>query len=545
MSLIRLGLDEARREEKRSITLEDFPHFKEMFPSVAAGVAVNQATAETVTAYRNGIVVISGTLGVLDRDLWRRVGDNDREKAEGHPVQRVLHEPNEYTTAQVFWETIFAHAVSWGNGYAEIEWDNALRPIALWNVTPDRIEPVAETVVDASGRRRTRLWYKYDGKRVINPEDIIHIPGPGFDGVRGYSPAALFRQALGLSIAAERFGASFFGNGATPGMAVQHPGRLSNEAQARLALSLNSAHQGADRAHKTIILEEGMTVARPVTIPPEDAQFLETRAFQVEEVARMLNLPPHKLKHRVGERPGGNIEAEQINFLTDTLLPWVKRAEQECSRKLISKAQRSSYYIEHEFKDILRVDVQSRTAAQKVWFDMGVVDADQIARQENLPKPKPKEPTPQVPPASEPLAEPSADRAARAEAWREVLAEVSRRLVKRESEAAKRASKKGPATFETQMDEFYSGHADMIAACVEPYMRFALADAGLEGDAKALSRELSEGYVLRSKGELMALKASEITTAVPRLMEKWLATRTVEMVEQIAAVAAEEKRDVA
>ena len=146
----------------RELTRDQFDQLGLSQPPTAAGVVVSQQTALTVSAYWNGINVIAGDIGVLDRFLYKRLGDDDRERATAHPVYRVVHDaPNEYMTPQVFWQTIVAHALSWGGGYAEIEWDNAMRFIALWPIAPDCIEPKVEVLTDAAGRKSCWLYYLY------------------------------------------------------------------------------------------------------------------------------------------------------------------------------------------------------------------------------------------------------------------------------------------------------------------------------------------------------------------------------------------------
>ncbi len=582
--MIRLGLDDGRysaprppRAEPRAITAEQFQSLGLMGPPVAAGVHVSQATANTVTAYWNGICVISGDLGVIDRALYRKTGEDDREKATDHPVHWLINEePNPETTPMVFWETLVSHAVGWGNGYAEIEFDNASRPIGLWTITPDRMLPQVEYFTDRRGRKSSRVFYQYtrpDGSFVrLEKEDVFHLPGLGFDGIRGYSPVQLFRESLGLTLATERFGAAFFGNGAWPGVALQHPGELGDEALGRLRESMNNMHRGADRAHGLLVLEEGMTVSKPISIPPDDAQFLETRGLQIEETARILNLPPHKLKHKVNERPGGNFEASELDYQTTTLLPWGTRIEQECERKLLSPAMRGEYYVEHNYAKRLVTDTTTRVSSQKAYFEMGVLDADQIARQQNLPRPKPKKeppapeppaPAPAPPPAAaapppEPAPAPAAaaaraaalsreqektlTAALRADALRRkreaqeglLLAEI-RRFMRREAENAKRASKKGARGFSEWLEAFYGpGEEGVLAGSAEPAVRLCMAIEGSTGDPAEVARGFARGYLARSKAALLELKARNLETTVPAVLKRWETSRALESLKELS-----------
>lgn len=563
--MIRLGLAEsfyearradAARVDRRALNPRDeaFAEWASLHAPVA-GVPVTQDTAKSIAAYWNGVCVISGDIGAMDRHLMRRVGDgDDRERAVTHPVYRLLHEqPNADTTAMVFWETFVSHVVSWGNGYAEIEFDKALRPIGLHLITPNLIEPKVERLVDRRGRQSQRVWYLYKGQTRLDADDVLHVPGLGFDGIRGYSPVYLARQSLGLAIAQERFGAAFYGNGTQLGMVVEHPNELSPQARANIRRDLEALHAGPDMAFRLHILEEGMKLGKPVTIPPEDAQFLEGRQFTIEEIARWLNIPPHKLKHRMGERPGGNLESAEIDYQTTTLLPITKRIDQECKRKLVTPAQRDSYYVEHNFAARLKPDTETRTGAYRAYYDMGVLDAEQIARMENLPRPKPKATPAQAPvspppePASEekPLArvDPRMDTARRT-----LLLSVVGRFMRREAENARRAAERGAEAFGKWAEKFYAeGEEGVLRESLEPALALCLVSAGAEEDPAGVAARFARGYLDRSRVELQALPHRTIAAGVPALLKRWESVRAVEAVEELIAAcgAAEEKEHVA
>jgi HK97 family phage portal protein len=917
--------------EKRAITYDNFASLGLLSPPVAAGVPVTQQNANTISAYWNGVTVISGDIGSLDRHLYRRVGEeDDRLRADSHPAYKVIHEqPNVTTTAVHFWETITSHAVSWGNGYAEIEWDNAMRPIGLWLITPDLIEPKVEVFADRRGRLTSRIYYLYRGSTRIEAEDIFHVAGLGFDGVRGYSPVYLARQSLGLTIAAERFGSSFFGGGAWPGLAIEHPKNLSLPAHERLKSSISDNHVGPDRAHRMIVLEEGMKISKPITIPPNDAQFLEcvvpetdialadgtrkravdvavgdcvwgwsesdglipsrieavaangvhpvltirthrgreitvtknhpflasrrarcercgrnhradvsmasgwikaedlsvgdylstldgvswvgtnemaaedayfvgamlgdgsirkknamafsnkdagvlaavgsaaatygadlrhrsgvdyelcggakigrpsrtetlaqtnplrsffaelgllgtdsyskfipdavfrsgfeqvrgvlaglfdtdgsvrkvkageqpmayvcttsrrlasdaqhalamigiqaairtqqptrertavryevtvcgrenvrrlsalplrhdgkakrlahwaasatpkerdvfrrmdrivaitaeppratvaitvegthshvtaglishnTRSFQIEEVARWLNLPVHKLKHKSGERPGGNFEANELDYCVTTLMPWTTRIEQECDRKLISPSQRSTYYTEHNFQKRLKTDTDTRMRAWKALYEMEVVDSDLIARRENLPKPKPR-PVPASAPAApvnEPIVLPSsttrgdpgghgpiADERV-ASAARGVAMDAVGRFSRREAQAVRRASKKGAEGFQSWAETFYRDEGPVLRGFLRPAVVLSLACRGLMGDPDRVAEALSARYLDRSKEDLLGLPAKDLAGRADDMVTRWETGRVQDLAEEILIIRPED-----
>lgn len=523
------------RRAYRALTREQFEELGLLGPPVASGVAVTQQSANTVAAYWNGVCVISADLGVIDRHVYRRIGDDDREKATTAPAYKLIHDqPNPQTTAMQFWETIVSHAVSWGNGYAEIEYDNASRPVALWNLPPDQVEAKVETITDRRGRKLARKFYVYQGQIRLEYEDVLHVPGLGFDGVRGYSPVFLARQSLGLSMAAERFGGAFFGNGAWPGIALEHPAELGPEALERLRKSVNGLHQGPDRAHKLLILEEGMKVSKPISIPPDEAQFLETRSFQIEEIARWLNLPPHKLKHKVNERPGGNFEASELDYQVTTLLPWATRIEQECDRKLLPASQRGSYYTEHNFKKRLVTDTATRVQAQKAYLDMGVLTPEQIARQENLPKPQGE---PQSDPAPAPPARQAPARGGDVRAAQQalLLAELGR-FMRREAENVRRAARKAdPTAFGEWLEEFYGqGEEAVLRDSLIPAVRLCMVAEGCDGDAGGVAAAFAQAYLANSKAALLDVRARDLEKAVGGLLKRWETTRAAEALSELS-----------
>jgi HK97 family phage portal protein len=536
-----MGLWARMRRAWRSITLADFQQLQLWSPATTAGMSVSQYTALNYSAVWNAVHIIASQVASLPRVLYRRTEEDSRERAVNHPAYKVVNgEANATMTNFVFWQTLMSHVLTWGNAYAEIEFDRAQRPIALWPITPDQIQPQTNREVTADGRVSYRLWYLYKGTRRLEAEDVLHIPGLGYDGVQGYSVVSMARESIGLGLAAEQFGATFFGNGAYPGIVLEHPGKLSPEAQLRLKESWRRDSSGP-RALGVQVAEEGMKVNK-VGIPPEDAQFLQTREFQVVEIARWFNIPPHKLKHRIGERPGGNLEASQIEFLTDCLFPWLVTVEQECNRKLISSAQRSTYYVEHLTNALLRTDAKTRSEIQRAYFDMGVLDAETIAKQENLPPPKPKpkpvaevqpelpEPKPEEdqPPEED---EPEAARMARAQ--RALLLDVVARFVRRESLQVRRASRQGERDFARWLEQFYPVEQERLRGLLEPALGVVLAWRGSREDVRGVSAAVAAAYVARSRGELTALPTLNLEGAASRLMERWETTRPVDLVEQL------------
>ena len=348
----------------------------------STGIGVSEWTALNYSAFWAGVSIIAGDVASLPLDHMRRIKGGGKEHYTDSRIYRMLHDEfNPEMSSMVARETIQAHALSWGNGYAEIERDVLARPIALWPLTPDRVTP--ERVWDNQGQPHLVYVVKNPGGRDVQiaAADMLHIPGLGFDGLVGYSVIAKARESIAMGLAAERFGGAFFGQGSTFGGILSHPKALSDKAQQSLRNSLNSQHQGVDRAHRFVILEEGMTYEK-TGIPPNDAQFLESRQFQVTEMARWFTMPPHKLGDLL-HATFSNIEHQDLDYFKSCLRRWVVRTEQEYNRKLISRAERNIQLIKHNTDGFLRGDLPSRYAAYAVGRQWGWLSADDIRERED------------------------------------------------------------------------------------------------------------------------------------------------------------------
>jgi HK97 family phage portal protein len=389
----------------------------------AAGVDVNEHTALNYSAVWAAVNIIAGSIASLPLILYRRLPDGGKERATNGAMgnlHRMLHdEPNPEMTSYVFREALQAHVLTWGNGYAEIERNAAGRPIHLWPLRPDRVR--AERT--ASNRIRYRQTTERGPDRLIPAEDMLHIPGLGFDGLVGYSVIGKARDSISLGLATERFGATFFGNGSMPGGVLKYPQGLKPDAKKNIVQSWERMHQGPDRAHKIAVLEHGLEWQQ-IGLPPEASQFLETRKFQTVEVARWFNLPPHKLAD-LDRSTNNNIEHQSLEFVMDTLRRWLVRWEQELNRKLIPKLERGRFYTEHLIDALLRGDIKSRYDAYAVGRQWGWLSADDVREKENM-NPLPGEggklylvpvnmttperiQNPPEPPAPEPAAEPESE----------------------------------------------------------------------------------------------------------------------------------------
>jgi HK97 family phage portal protein len=346
-----------------------------------SGETVTEQTALTYSAVWNAVSLISGTIASLPLHLMQRNGDTKRV-ADERRIYDVMHgRANEYMTAMAFRETMMAHILVWGNGYAEIDRNGYGEVVALWPIAPNRINPKmkdGKLVYDVNVGTETLT---------LSRDRILHVPGLGFDGFVGYSVIAMARKSIGLGMALETFGSNYFGQGTHPGVIVSHPHKLDAESHAMLKNSLTNAYSGLGKSHRLMLLENGMKLEK-LGIPPNDSQFLETRQFQIPDIARWFNLPPHKLKD-LTRSSFNNIESEQISFVTDSILPWIVRLEQNYNMQLLTDFDRNftgrgRYYFKHILEGLLRGDAKSRGEFYAKMFGIGAMSVNEIREKEDM-----------------------------------------------------------------------------------------------------------------------------------------------------------------
>lgn len=343
---------------------------------VKSGVDVNEFTAMNYSAVWLAIMFISQTISSLPYQLYKKTGDK-KTKALSHPQYRVIHKaPNKYMPAMTFWETLIAHCVSWGNGYAEKQFDRAGRVAALWPIPPNRCKPVmrdGELVYDVTV-----------GTEIITlpRKNVLHIPGLGFDGFCGYSVISMARESIGVGMAAEEFGGRFFGQGAHPGMVVNHPKTLGENGYKKLQHGLSKKYEGLGQAHRLMLLDEGMTMEK-IGLPQKDSQYLETREFQITEIARWFNLPPHVLKD-LSRATFSNIESQAQELVKYSLRPWMVRTEQHCDLQLLSRTNQATHYHRWNAEGLLRGDSKARAEYYKNMWGLGAMSQDDIRDKEDM-----------------------------------------------------------------------------------------------------------------------------------------------------------------
>ena len=356
-----------------------------LFGGTASGKAVNERTAMQTTAVYACVRILSEAVAGLPVHIYRYRADGGKERVPLHPLYRLLHdEPNPEMTSFVFRETLMSHLLIWGNAYAQVIRNGRGQAVALYPLLPNKM--------DVGRGRSGELLYTYyrdadesgfspkGGYVTLRRDEILHIPGLGFDGLIGYSPIAMAKNAIGMSLATEEYGASFFANGANPGGVLEHPGVIKDIQ--RVKDSWNSAYQGSGNAHRVAVLEEGMKF-QAIGIPPEEAQFLETRKFQVNEIARIFRVPPHMVGD-LEKSSFSNIEQQSLEFVKYTLDPWVIRWEQSLQQSLLLPSEKASLFIRFNLDGLLRGDYQSRMNGYAVGRQNGWLSANDIRELEDM-----------------------------------------------------------------------------------------------------------------------------------------------------------------
>ena len=341
-----------------------------------AGVNVNEKSALTLTAVWRAVNILSGTIAALPLNVYQKQSDGSRQRTDNHRTATLLDTPNKDITNFVFRETMQALLLMWGNSYAVIRRENGYA-VELIIVHPSDVNPFMS---DSS-----RYYSVKVDNRIYNvpDKDIIHIPGLSFDGMQGYSPIAVMRESMGLGLAAQKFGSRFFGNGGNMDGVIQVTGTLNDTAYNRLRTSWDEKYHGIDNSHKTAILEGDAKYQR-IGIPPEEAQFLQTRKFQVSEVSRMFGVAPHLLMD-LDRATHNNIEHQGMEFVMFTLTPWIKRWEAELNKKLFSTNEKKNHFVEFNLNGLLRGDSKSRSDYYRSMFGIGAMSPNEIRRLENEP----------------------------------------------------------------------------------------------------------------------------------------------------------------
>ena len=351
-----------------------------------SGEMVNERSAMQIATVYACVRLLAESMAGLPLHLYRYTDakEQNKEKAKDHPLYKILYrQPNEEMSSFTFRETMMTHLLLWGNAYAQIIRDGRNNVLALYPLQPDQME------VDRD--KQGRIIYIYhaysddvpglqDKDYIFRADEIFHIPGLGFNGLIGFSPIAMMKNALGTAIAVEKYGSSFFKNGAQPSGVLEHPGVLKNPEKIRQNWS--DVYGGANNAHKVAVLEEGMSY-KPISLPPEDSQFLSTRQFGVNEICRIFRVPPHMVQD-LSHATFSNIEHQSIDYVVYTLTPWLSRFEQAITKDLLLPSEQDTLFPRFNVDGLLRGDYASRSSGYASGISNGYLSPNDVRRLENM-----------------------------------------------------------------------------------------------------------------------------------------------------------------
>jgi HK97 family phage portal protein len=369
-----MGIISSLFEKRNSLPLDNPEPWRAagLLGTSTSGIRVTSGNALSYTAVLAAVRVLSEAVASPPLITYQQVG-RGKDRAKDYYLYTLLHDaPNPEMTSFEFREVLQGHLCLWGNAYALLDITLRGKISAMWPLLPHKMLQMI--------RKDGGLFYRYhmpDGKIEDIPSyKIWHLRGYSPDGLIGYNPISLQKDSIGLGKAAEQFGNTFYGNGARPG------GVLGDDAHDRLRESWNNAHQGVSRANKVAILEEGLTY-KPIGVPPEEAQFLETRRFQVSEVARAFRVPPHMIGD-LEKATFSNIEQQSLEFITYVMYPWYSRWEQSIKQNLMSVRDKEIYFTEFLIEGFLRGDSTARSAFYGSMFNIGAMSQNDVREKENM-----------------------------------------------------------------------------------------------------------------------------------------------------------------
>ena len=341
----------------------------------SSGVSTSPETALETMPVLSAVKLLSGAIASLPLLTYRET-DAGKERAPQHPAYPLLKSKANPELSSFNWrEVLTAHVLLYGNAYAEVERTNSGAPLALWPIYPAFV-----TVTRLEGRKAYVVRLAGTGETVVlRAENMLHVQGFGLDGNQGLLTTYLAREALGLAKATEKFGASFFGNGAAPFGFLKVPGVLDKATKDKIKASWEAAQKGLSNAQRIAVLDGAMDFTA-LGIPPEHAQFLQTREFSVLEIARLWNIPPHMLAS-LDRATFASLEQQSQEFVTFCLLPLCKRIEAELKLKLFDG---SDYFAEFQLNGLLRGDSQARAAFYTAMLDRGVYSINEVRALENM-----------------------------------------------------------------------------------------------------------------------------------------------------------------
>lgn len=428
----------------------------------ASNVVVNEKTAYQITAFWSSVNIIANTLAILPIQLLKRLPNNDIEVVPNHPVLKLLNvRPNTEASPTTAKSTVQAHVLTWGNGFFWVR-RTAGGPDELWPLLPSSTRVVRgpnrelffeSRLSDESGALDTLIFPR---------EDVLHFPGLTHNGLVGLSPIRVQREMLGSAIATQDFGARFFGNGAQPGGLITFPAKVADPDEIRQQVEEKA---GGANALRTLIIDQGAKYER-IGIPPEDAQFLQTKEFTIAEVARMFNLPLHFLG-KMGQATFNNLEQMGNHFIDHTMAPWFKRWEDELTWKLLTDEEREAgLFFKFNADALRRGDIKTRYLSYQSGINAGWLTRNEARRFEDL-NPIDGLNEPLQPLNMMPLTDGDDEDGGTGgnERVMIIIRAAAERIIRKEIQAVRRMIKKhdgdlGP--LQVDLGKFYDSHADML-----------------------------------------------------------------------------------
>lgn len=357
-----------------------------VFGKSDSGEVVNERSSMQIATVYACVRLLAESVAGLPLHLYQYTdeAEQNKKKAKEHPLYKILYrQPNDEMSSFTFRETMMTHLLLWGNAYAQIIRDGRNNVLGLYPLQPDQME------VDRDKQGRIIYIYhaysddvpKLQNKDYIfRSDEIFHVPGLGFNGLIGFSPIAMMKNALGSAIAVEKYGSAFFKNGAQPAGVLEHPGTLKNPE--RIRENWSDVYGGPQNAHKVAVLEEGMQY-KAISLPPEDSQFLSTRQFGVNEICRIFRVPPHMVQD-LTHATFSNIEHQSIDYVVYTLTPWLSRFEQAITKDLLLPSEQDTIFPRFNVDGLLRGDYASRSSGYASGISNGYLSPNDVRRLENM-----------------------------------------------------------------------------------------------------------------------------------------------------------------
>jgi HK97 family phage portal protein len=525
------------------------------------GEIVSQEGALNLSSVWCAVILLSNAMKVAPLQLYRRTAGEGKELAGDHPLYHLVHRrPNPECTPGMFKWYLQMCKLLWGNGYAEIIRDGAGRPVELWPIHPTRVS-VAR--IDYGEGERPALGWKVTEElgheRTVDDTDMFHVVGFSADGYTGQSVLGYARHSLGIGMATQNYGASFFKNGARPSLVLKHPTHFKDqEARARFREQWRTAYSG-NNAYSAAVLEEGLDITT-LGMPNDDAQFLETRTFEVVEIARWFNIPPSKLKD-LGRATWANIEHLQIEYVTDGVVPHYLDFEEQCDAKLLTEEEGATYFFEFNADGLLRGDIKTRYEAYKTAIGATFMRPNEARRRENLNpveggdelfmpvnmttltkfnKPPKAEPVP--PPGAEVAEQPEMDEEDKTDKTddqfgrmrnvaHQLFEDAWNRVLRKESKALRAALKKhyergNGEAFAAWLNEWYPlFQRETTEILTSPLRVIASLENRTDDWAAGRAMQLAQDHVCTSRGQVAGLLKSGGAIAVCERIDDWLKTR--------------------